>query len=296
MSSIVYPVTGGMEDWAYSGSWEGDSVITQPCDPKTYAGYDHEKTLYTKNYKDALKSIMFLLEISHSKNPSETELGKFSNDDECILGLRKNPFTFFNNKGANLNDLKTECLDAKNDGYVNRVLRLSLSLIDLLIPYISVNAVKVNKHISFSWIVGGSISVEETFLLYDYFEKISDINKENIEGQDDPKVIQKNFLKKRSHVYKGKGIWDHSWSESNGLFNFKLKKRCRGKKNNYIAYIVFAKVDSNWLYQENPMPNLTPQTHIVNLRNHSNYTAQNGNFILKGKEYFKSTLFIKKLK
>ena len=46
MSNIVYPVTGGMEDWAYAGSWEGEPIITQPCTPTEYNGYDKEKTLY----------------------------------------------------------------------------------------------------------------------------------------------------------------------------------------------------------------------------------------------------------
>jgi hypothetical protein len=36
MNSILYPVNGGMEDWAYAGSW--DSLVVQ-CRPGTFGGY-----------------------------------------------------------------------------------------------------------------------------------------------------------------------------------------------------------------------------------------------------------------
>lgn len=72
---MVYPVRGGFEDWAYSASWEGEPIITDYCSPSTYHGYNPEKTKYTKNYKDAVKAISFLLETSNDKTPFEGNLG-----------------------------------------------------------------------------------------------------------------------------------------------------------------------------------------------------------------------------
>lgn len=75
MNDMVYPVRGGFEDWAYSGSWEGQPVITEACSPITYGGYSSEKTNYSKNYKNAVKAISFLLETSNDKTPYEGNLG-----------------------------------------------------------------------------------------------------------------------------------------------------------------------------------------------------------------------------
>ena len=37
MSSTVYPVHGGLEDWAYGASWDtGPGGSVSNCDPKTY--------------------------------------------------------------------------------------------------------------------------------------------------------------------------------------------------------------------------------------------------------------------
>jgi hypothetical protein len=45
LNDNVYPVNGGMEDWAYGGSWEKDA-IGEGCDPSTYGGYSSSKTVY----------------------------------------------------------------------------------------------------------------------------------------------------------------------------------------------------------------------------------------------------------
>jgi Zinc carboxypeptidase len=37
MNEILYPVYGGMEDWAYAGSW--DNSLAVKCQPTTYGGY-----------------------------------------------------------------------------------------------------------------------------------------------------------------------------------------------------------------------------------------------------------------
>ena len=41
MDHIVYTVKGGMEDWAYAGSWLPEKVIT--CQPTTFGGYSSKR-------------------------------------------------------------------------------------------------------------------------------------------------------------------------------------------------------------------------------------------------------------
>ena len=50
MNDVIYPVEGGMEDWAYGGSWHSEKTT---CKPKTYNGYAKEKSNNIK-YIDGL--------------------------------------------------------------------------------------------------------------------------------------------------------------------------------------------------------------------------------------------------
>ena len=48
MNTAVYPVTGGMEDWAYAASWDKTGYV-KACKPTTYAdspAYDPALTTY----------------------------------------------------------------------------------------------------------------------------------------------------------------------------------------------------------------------------------------------------------
>ncbi|KAL7450557.1 hypothetical protein ACHAWC_002466 [Mediolabrus comicus] len=47
MNDKVYYVRGGMEDWAFAGSWDPDRVVQ--CTPTTYGGYPPEKTRYNNS-------------------------------------------------------------------------------------------------------------------------------------------------------------------------------------------------------------------------------------------------------
>ena len=262
MSDVVYPITGGMEDWAYSGSWEGIPIITQPCTPNTYNGYNKEKTLYDKNYKDALRSIMFLLEISNEKIPKEKELG--IRDDNCLLNFRSS----INNQTC-------------DDGYVNRVIRIAITLIDLLIPYIKIEKEILN---SVEWNVGGAIIVDETFIIYDYFD-----SKPSFSNDITNPSNMYEILKRKSEVFSGNALWSLEFNRENAYkYSFTTEKK-------YLVYIIYAKVDKDWMKQNNPKPLVNPQTHIVNLRNSNEYIAKNKNFFLKGQEYFNSGIIIKEI-
>ena len=47
MSAGVYPVHGGMEDWAYAASW--DAPRLSGCTPSTHGGYRPERTAAYEN-------------------------------------------------------------------------------------------------------------------------------------------------------------------------------------------------------------------------------------------------------
>jgi hypothetical protein len=72
-------VEGGMEDWAYAGSWENNSTNIKPikqCQPKTVNKYAQEKTSYDDS---SLKNVMYLVETAREKRPRESELGNDTN-------------------------------------------------------------------------------------------------------------------------------------------------------------------------------------------------------------------------
>lgn len=228
MSGTVYPVRGGMEDWAYSGSWEGDPIINK-CTPRTYNSYSESRTDY-KNYEDALKSIMFLLEVSNDKNPDQKLLGR--KNLNCLLNLREN--AFFNKLKSN----KKICLDPLIDGYIPRVLRLSLTLIDLLEPYVNVVIKRISNNLIVDWIVGGAIRVDKTFILFDYVDDPLKFKKRFNKITDNSKLNK--LFTFRSKPKFGKAIWDEAFS-SRDYFrdNIDLVK----SKRKFLVFIVVAQVD-----------------------------------------------------
>jgi hypothetical protein len=275
MNGEVYSVTGGMEDWAYSGSWEGYPIITQPCRPFTYKGYEPEKTMYDEKHKDSLKSIMFLLEVSNRKFPEERFLGR--KNLNCLINLKSN--AFFNNLAPN----RKICLDDYIDGYIPRIIRLSLTLIDILNPYISYMVAPINRDAEVKWTVGGAITVDSTYIIYDYFKEhpdeylINRLNSGNIEEI-------KKLLKSQTKELSGKAIWDINYSAHDRfshIFEYFNDRQ-------YLVFVVVAKVDKNWSLKNNPDPDVNPQTHIANLRNDPNYVASNGKYTLRGQDIFKS--------
>ena len=227
MSGTVYPVRGGMEDWAYSGSWEGQPIINT-CQPKTYNEYPEARTDYSK-YQDALKTIMFLLEVSNSKNPEQKLLGR--KNINCLLNLRPN--AFFNKLKTN----KKTCLDPFVDGYIPRVLRLSLTLIDLLEPYVNVQVEKKDKGVNIRWMVGGALTVNKTFVLYDFVADAINFKQKFNKITDNSRL--KTIFKFRSKPLKGKAVWDEQFTEKD-TFRDSLPIRIKSK---FLVFVVLAQVD-----------------------------------------------------
>lgn len=76
ISSTIYPVNGGMEDWAYGGGWDYDNEATLvQCTPKTYLleGID-----LSKEKQQNVRCAIYIVETYYSKKPEEHTLGKRS--------------------------------------------------------------------------------------------------------------------------------------------------------------------------------------------------------------------------
>lgn len=148
LNDIVYPVRGGMEDWAYAGSWLKDG--TSPCHPPSFGGYAAAKTQYNTA---VLRAFNILIECSSPKKPSETTLGST----------------------AQL--LRPE--NGRGNGHVPRNLRLALFMADIVQPYIQwVEMIQrtngdsddsnTTTAVTLSWEVGGAMFVDSTHLEYVY--------------------------------------------------------------------------------------------------------------------------------
>ena len=66
MNELVYPVHGGMEDWAYAGSW--DLKLATSCRPAN--GYPPERTRYANA---TLRAFNVLVEASGARGGGEAE-------------------------------------------------------------------------------------------------------------------------------------------------------------------------------------------------------------------------------
>lgn len=111
MNDKVYYVRGGMEDWAFAGSWDPDRVVQ--CTPHTFGGYPAEKTQYGNS---TLRAFNMLIETSDPKEPPRATLGK-----------RTNPLASSN---------------GEENGHVARNMRLALLAMDVVEPYVSIREVE----------------------------------------------------------------------------------------------------------------------------------------------------------
>ena len=72
MTSVVYPVGGGLEDWSYGCGWDlAKGATLSSCQPYTYA---LDSKFFSKT--DHISTAMFLIEMDRSKDPPESSYGK----------------------------------------------------------------------------------------------------------------------------------------------------------------------------------------------------------------------------
>ena len=173
MNSLVYPVTGGYEDWAYASSFEPDGVSR--CEDESYRGRDREgrddgngeggarnkdntsssKGRYTPLPDASLRAFNILVETSDNKHPPDERYGshltlpilqKFYRSIQTTAGGAGNDNhssehdsspSSPSSSPSSLSSLPQELLaGGRGDGHVPRNVRLSLALIDLVQPYV----------------------------------------------------------------------------------------------------------------------------------------------------------------
>ena len=199
MTDVVYPVRGGMEDWSYAASWETDKVPV--CKPDSYGGY----TDYLTKYNPAvLRFFNTLVEAADKKHPPPIRMGSSLDVFDPL---------------------------SKGNGHIPRNIRLSLMMIDIVEPYVSMRNVdqvvieddvvplrrrvhrscqktktvvvpKSQKDVSIGWIVGGGFVVDKTGLFYAKWSDLPD----NFDGESMPdEFVTKVFDK----VFAGSKDADH---------------------------------------------------------------------------------------
>jgi hypothetical protein len=282
MNELVYHVRGGMEDWAYAGSWDLNQVI--PCEPLTFNGYSKEKTMYNNS---TLRSFNMLIETSNSKNPS-LNLGTSA----TVLG-------------ENL----------EGNGHVSRNIRLALLSADLVEPYVSI--VQVNdlilqqdivplsppddcqkeivlpnntSQVEITWTVGGALTIDRVQLWF--------VKRDNIfSTQGDCLLQPMNTLltpfQEGSIVGASSGTGRFSSSGSSPVDSGNVLSEgpiFRGTIQlppdmKELVIMASARVDQDWtkLPVDPVGPNVFPQSHMANARNDPNWIHESAGKKIQGR-------------
>ncbi|KAG7357210.1 zinc carboxypeptidase [Nitzschia inconspicua] len=278
MNDLVYFVRGGMEDWAYAGSWTKEKVT--PCTPKQFGGYPELKTTYNNS---TLRVFNMLIETSNAKTPKKSELG-------TSLDVLERSTT--------------------GNGHVSRNIRLALLATEMVQPYaaiVAVNqlplsddvvpmmkreptscldnkAVMVAKNariVDVEWTIGGAMTVDKTELLYAKWDDVGDV----VDCWTPPTDTAR-FQKAQSFqgIINGTGFFSVRGSHPSPEQSLTGLKPSLGplfratipldamKQGDKIIVLASAMVDQSWKAQpKNVAPNIPPQSHIVNARTDPSY-------------------------
>jgi len=302
MNEKVYPVRGGMEDWAYAGSWDPKRVIQ--CRPKTYNAYPPKKTMYNNS---TLRVFNMLVETSNSKIPKSN------------LGTSEGVFYD---------------VDTVDNGHITRNIRLSLSAIDLVQPFaafVGVNGVSLTDDIIpgrqrdrkfceiarkskrmliphgqnavIEWTVGGGFNVDYSKLLYAKWEDVPETidGSYMVEEEMGLSFTSTKATKGRTHWH-ADGADPLSYSDvDDGKFAATAGPKFSAsidtkkfKPGDTIAVFALAKVDQGWLKRRNPeeySPNSPPMSHVVNTRTNPDWLHESAGKIIQGhKDWFSAPL------
>jgi len=294
MNDVVYYVRGGMEDWAYGGSWDPDRVVQ--CTPNTFGGYPPEKTTYNES---TLRVFNMLVEASNSKTPPKTKTGTTE-------------------------DLLTT--NGAGNGHIARNLRIALMAIELVQPYVAILGAggvvleddivpgkdrtkrscrqskallipRGKKDLEVEWTVGGGFTVDETRLLYGRWDDIptSIDGSTQLTDEDLAKIASKT---KSVDAASGGGRtqW-HSDGAHPGTGTYPTLGptfRATIDTSSYsvgdeIAVYAVARLDSSWTHQPgNVKPQGPPQSHAVNARTNPEWRHENAGKVIQGRLFWYS--------
>lgn len=286
MNELVYAVKGGMEDWAYAASWDTDKVT--PCQPTTYGGYDKSKTLYNQS---SLRAFNMLIETSNDKIPN-------------------------NHFGSSHGILEQEP-SFENNGHVARNIRLALSAIDLVQPYVSIwgaNMVPLQndvvpmmprpgricaeskimkipqnqKETNIGWTVGGGFNVDFTNLIFAKWEDVPLV----MDCARQPLQSELGVAFRTTETISGPTKWKANWQKnnSNGVNEgepmfFSTIDTSMFQPGDRIAVFAVARLDQGWNdVPDGAKPNIAPQSHMVNARTNPAWRHESAGKIIQGRQ------------
>ncbi len=165
-----------------------------------------------------------------------------------------------------------------NIGYISQNIRMAIVLIDLAEPYLTwidsnsdpiPKEVEINSNITLSWFVNGSFSVTET----------------NLRFGTDPNPI--NNFEYITEDLTGDSHWDGNY--------FSQEITLPDEPGDYY-FVSHAIVDQESLIQNNPEPNILPQSFFVNQRTNASWNiSNNGNTITGRNDWYSPIINIRVL-
>ncbi|GMH48803.1 hypothetical protein TL16_g00378 [Triparma laevis f. inornata] len=260
MNKIVYPVNGGMEDWAYAGSWDTDYFVQ--CNPTTYGGYSQGEM------GESLRAFNVLVEASRIKKPSESSLGRWE-----------------------------DVFTRENNGHVTRNIRLSLLTIDMAEPYVEVvrfggqdfvdydamaglgsgggrNWATRGAGVSVEFKVHGCVTVDESIIVSvpahvnsTLLWTLQEITPTTYNILVNGAILHENVA--GAKVNGGKGRWAEPENGDGDVF-----EGTAGNIEGESSVVIFTRVDKSWGEEDraNFEPkNIGPQSHYVNARTNAEY-------------------------
>eukprot|EP00038_Savillea_parva_P003848 m.130967 g.130967 ORF g.130967 m.130967 type:complete len:854 (-) comp11301_c0_seq2:1014-3575(-) len=290
INTIVYPVAGGMEDWAYAASW--DTSYAPTCGPETFGGYPANKTQYTS---DMLRTFNILIETSTVKAPT----GDLGSPDDVILGS-----------------------GSPHDGHVARNLRLCLAMTDLVRPYLlwqsptdvvtpSVpSTVSPGDAVDLAWDVAGAHDVEATGLVRVPWtgsacprdlDNVTDSQAQrfvsmlaqlepsldNVSGTSSDGSVVGQTLWSSPHMWpqvpQDPDVTSASWTPYMARYQatYTFDPADAGR---VVLLAAYARVDAGWADAgSSSMPRgMPPQAHVVKARTVAGYRAENAGHVITG--------------
>jgi Zinc carboxypeptidase len=291
-NELVYDIRGGMEDWAYAGSWDPRRVIQ--CNPSTWGGYSRDKTIYDEA---DLRVFNILVETSFLKNPLRIQLGT----DNNVLSPT-----------------------SRGNGHVPRNIRVSLLTADLVEPYVTIRSINskkrerdliplqsrnglscrtkssnivdvslsTTKFVKVQWIVGGGLSVNSTKMWHAKWDDVP-----SLYCLTQPPATITNQMKAGTMIGSTAGNGRYTASGKPTVFQASFDITASGYSvGDEIVILISTTVDQKWKQGVASMgPNISPQSHIVNARTNTSWYYSNSNdYRVQGRvQWFSTPLTIK---
>jgi len=123
MTSIVYPVGGGLEDWAYAAGWDKTKDLNSAINVCTPRSWELPEKFFDRWPTDNIRCAIFLVETDDHKDPPArfygarilipTQSGKSILEGGYRVGVKS-----------------IESSNSKYNGHINRNIRLAMTVID----------------------------------------------------------------------------------------------------------------------------------------------------------------------